>query len=111
MYGKLVNGTIQYAPMNLVTEDNIVIPNFYLDEELMLQYGYKPVFSEIPEYDAEKQYVVLQAYVETDIDITAQYVIIDKEVPPEPLEIRVARIEQQLAKQQKIFEKVANNRQ
>ena len=50
MYGKLIDGALEVAPKNYTTENNTIL-NFNLDEDLMREYGYKPVIeSEKPDY-------------------------------------------------------------
>lgn len=44
-YVKLQNNTIQYAPTNYITEQGATIFNFNKSEEIMREYGFKPLVS------------------------------------------------------------------
>ena len=75
MYGKLVDGKLMYAKEYFVCEDGSTIINFNNNEKLMMAYGFKPVVSEIPEYDVENEYVTINRYVEKEHIIVINYEI------------------------------------
>lgn len=50
MYGKLIDGVLEIAPQNYETDNNTIL-NFNTDEDLMREYGYKPVIEAVkPDY-------------------------------------------------------------
>lgn len=62
-YAKLIDGAIEFAPINYITEE-IALFNFGFNEELMLEYGYKPFV------EAEKpDYLYIISYEETEEEI------------------------------------------
>ena len=77
MYGRLINGGLEYAPINYKLVDNRIILNFNKSEDIMRQYGYKNVIDIVPSYDENTQYVQISGYDETDEAIIINYEIID----------------------------------
>ena len=48
MYAKLIDGALQYAPKNFLTESGQYISNFNNNEDLMIKYGFKEVIDVRP---------------------------------------------------------------
>lgn len=65
--------SIEDAPVNYTTTEGQTICNFNLSEELMLEYGYKPL--EVAEREAGKEYTVTYKELKTKI----------KEIPEEEI--------------------------
>ena len=78
IYGKLSNGILSYAPKDYITENQVVIENFNIKEDLLMEFGYKMVIDEKPNYDKESQFLTLKGYIETDKYIECQYDVNDK---------------------------------
>ena len=113
MHGRLINGGLEYAPINYKLDDGRIIMNFNKDEELMQKYGYKNVTHVIPDYDSTTQYIQISNYTETDEAIIINYEIIDlpgvEPIPTiEELIDRVETIENELLQQTTILEEEVN---
>lgn len=80
MYGKLINVSLIYAPVNYLTDEGSVIFNFNTNEELMKQYGFKPVTDTKPEYNAATDILVIDGYTEDENSITINYSVTPKPV-------------------------------
>lgn len=93
MYGKLVNGNLNYAPVDLIIDDGVIL-NFDTNEELLTQYGYKLVLREPPVYDKNTQYLLVSGYTETDTQIIVNYIIMNKtQDPEERLKAKIKELE------------------
>lgn len=108
MYGRLINGGLESAPINYKLSDGRIILNFNKNEDIMKQYGYKNVIDIVPSCDKNTQYVQISGYDETDEAIIINYEIIDLpgvgSIPTiEELIDRVETIENQLAEQTAIL--------
>ena len=77
LYGKLINGVLKYAPKDYITTDQVVIENFNKNEKLLLDYGYKTVIDEKPNYNKDTQYLTLKCYAESDAYIICEYDVND----------------------------------
>lgn len=113
MYGRLINGGLEYAPINYKLDDDRIIINFNKSEELMGQYGYKNVINIVPSCDENTQYVQISGYDETDEAIIINYEIIDlpgvESIPTiEELIDRVETIENQSLEQTTILSEEVN---
>lgn len=113
MYGRLINGELEYAPINYKLVDNRIILNFNKNEDIMKQYGYKNVIDIVPSYDKNTQYVQISGYDETDEAIIINYEIIDlpgvESIPTiEELIDRVETIENQSVEQTAILSEEVN---
>ena len=113
MYGRLINGGLEYAPINYKLDDNRVIINFNKNEDIMRQYGYKNVIDIVPGCDKNTQYVQISGYDETDEAIIINYEIIDlpgvESIPTiEELIDRVETIENQSLEQTTILSEEVN---
>ena len=113
MYGILINGGLEYAPINYKLVDNRIILNFNKNEDIMRQYGYKNVIDIVPSCDENTQYVQISGYDETDESIIINYEIIDlpdvKSIPTiEELIDRVETIENQSLEQTTILSEEVN---
>lgn len=73
MYGKLVEGKINYAPVNFMTPDGRLILNFNKNVSLMKEYGFKKITENIPSYNPDEYVLYVHEYVETDDGITIIY--------------------------------------
>ena len=79
VYGKLSNGILRYAPKDYITIDQVVIENFNENEGLLLEYGYKTVIDEKPNYNKDTQYLTLKCYTESGAYIICEYDVNDIE--------------------------------
>ena len=75
MYAKIINGVLEYAPNNYKLNDGRVIVGFNKSVALMTRYGYKEVVDEKPDYDPNKEYLVMSDYAEQEKAITIIYSI------------------------------------
>ena len=75
MYGILLDGQLIYAKEYFICEDGSIIVNFNSNEKLMRAYGFKVVIDEVPEYDLENEYVVINGYTEKENVIIINYEI------------------------------------
>ena len=70
MYGRInpENRAFEWAPVSFITPDGTTVMNFCFDEELMVQYGFKPVEEEpepgvgpnqfaVPRYEDKGEYI------------------------------------------------------
>ena len=62
MYGKIINGELVYAPMNYKTSEGILITNFNTNEDLMERYGFKKINGIKPEYDEERECLIVSSF-------------------------------------------------
>ena len=111
MHGRLINGELEYAPINYKLDDGRIIMNFNKDEELMQKYGYKNVTHVIPDYDSTTQYIQISNYTETDENITVNYEVVNLPTPiPTVAELsnRIVSIENELLQQTTILEEEVN---
>ena len=111
MHGRLINGGLEYAPINYKLDDGRIIMNFNKDEELMQKYGYKNVTHVIPDYDSTTQYIQISNYTETDENITVNYEVVSLPTPiPTVAELfnRIVSIENELLQQTTILEEEVN---
>ena len=113
MYGRLINGGLEYAPINYKLVDNRIILNFNKNEDIMRQYGYKNVIDIVASCDKNTQYVQISGYDETDEAIIINYEIIDlpcvEPIPTiEELIDRVETIENQSLEQTTILSEEVN---
>ena len=75
MYAKVKDGVLQYAPLNYLTDEGIMIFNFNKNVDAMVANGYKEVINVMPSYDADTQIVRNDGFTETENAITIKYVI------------------------------------
>lgn len=73
MYGKLIDNELECAPVNYIDGNNTIL-NFNTDEQLMKQYGYKPII-EIGKPETNRLYHI--EYEET-IDDIAEVIVYDE---------------------------------
>ena len=85
MYGKLENGTLIEAPINLELEDGTIIENFNKSIKLMTQYGFKPVIESKPVYNVRTQYCNLIDYSETGDTIRFNWEVVEIEFSKEEI--------------------------
>lgn len=75
MYGKLINGNIEYAPSNFKLNDGSIIVNFNKSIDLMVDHGFKNVIDNKPTYDISIEYITISNISETEKNIIINYVI------------------------------------
>lgn len=73
MYGKIINGKLIFAPINYKTSDGILITNFNTNEDLMKKYGFKKINGVEPEYDEERECLIISSFEELDTEIKVAY--------------------------------------
>ena len=79
LFAKLINGELEIAPHHYQDDDTYIM-NFDECEEMMIQFGYKPVIGDLPEYDFNTQDVLI-IYKEERKCIRRYCEIIDKAIP------------------------------
>ena len=98
MFGKLIDGQLQYAQKNYDSEDGLIV-NFNTNEDVMKKYGFKPVTNVQPDYDLELEYLSVSGYTEEEDFIVVNYEIKEKNIDIDELkEKRVKESKEQLAK-------------
>ena len=71
-YGKIIDGKFKFAPDTYLSNDgNIVLSNFNTNQELMHEFGYKPVVEIYPETTLDLE--MLKIYEEKDDKIVVTY--------------------------------------
>lgn len=80
MYGKLVNGEIEYAPKEYTDSNGEIISNFNRSISAMKKYGYKPIKDHKPRYDVDTQYCEFIGYIESKDYIKCEYRVEDIEL-------------------------------
>lgn len=112
MYGKLVEGKINYAPVNFMTPNGRLILNFNKNVGLMKEHGFKIVSEDIPSYDQNKCDLYVYEYIETDDGITIVYRAQDKKKYDDPeltaIKNRLHELEQQNENYQIMFSEEVN---
>ena len=96
MFGKLIDGELIYAPKNYTKEDGTVIINFNESELFMKMEGFKRVFENTPAFNAATQEIKIARYEETSDNIIIHYQVIDLPTEPNPLEARIATLEEEI---------------
>ena len=75
LFGKIVDGALQYAPPEIYDDNGIVTtlktPSDYYDN------GYKRVIRQIPNYNVHKQVLALDNIQENDSEIIINYKLVD----------------------------------
>ena len=72
LYGKIIDGKFKFAPDTYLSNDgNIVLSNFNTNQELMHEFGYKPVVEIYPETTLDLE--MLKIYEEKDDKIVVTY--------------------------------------
>lgn len=80
MYGKIVDGKLQYAPKNYVDSNGVMTLNFNSNIEKMTEEGYKEVINSVPKYDELTHKVVKDMVTEINGKINVVYKIVEKEL-------------------------------
>lgn len=73
MYGKIINNQLVYAPLNYKTNNGQLITNFNTNEDLMVKYGFKKINGIKPEYDENKECVIVKSFEELTDEIKVDY--------------------------------------
>lgn len=73
MYGKIINGELVFAPVNYKTSDGVLITNFNTNEDLMIKYGFKKINGIKPEYDENKECIIVKSFEELTDEIKVNY--------------------------------------
>ena len=72
LYGKIIDGKFKFAPDTYISNDgNIVLSNFNTNQELMHEFGYKPVVEIYPETTLDLE--MLKIYEEKEDKIVVTY--------------------------------------
>ena len=107
MYGKLVDGKINYAPSNFMTPNGSLILNFNKNVGLMKEYGFKLIAEDKPSYDPNNYDLYVHEYIETDDSITIVYKTQEKMKYDDPeltsIKNRLHELERQNEEYQNIF--------
>lgn len=80
MYGKIVDGKLQYAPKNYVDSNGVMTLNFDSNIEKMTEEGYKEVINSVPKYDELTHKVIKDMVTEINGKINVVYKIVEKEL-------------------------------
>lgn len=80
MYGKLKDGALFEAPINLELVDGTVISNFNKSIQKMLEHGFKPVIDIKPAYDVDTQYCNFVRFVDNGRYICYEWRVEDIEL-------------------------------
>lgn len=78
MYGRIVNGVLEYAPQNKVLENGGIIFNYSSNAESLKEDGYKLVVDNKLDYDEETQYIEFAGYTENENEIIVNYKRLEK---------------------------------
>lgn len=112
MYAKLVEGKINYAPVNFMAPNGRLILNFNKNVSLMTEFGFKLVLEDIPSYNHNECVLYVYEYVETDDSITIVYKTRDKIIYDDPeltiIKNRLYNLEQQNVNYRIIFSEEVN---
>lgn len=73
MYGKIVNGKLIFAPVNYETSNGALITNFNTNEDLMKRCGFKKINGVEPEYDEERECLIVSSFEESENEIKVAY--------------------------------------
>lgn len=79
MYGKLKDGALFEAPLNLELDDGTVIENFNRSIQKMLEHGFKPVIDIKPAYDVDTQYCNFVRFIDNGRYIRYEWQVEDIE--------------------------------
>lgn len=93
MYGKLINGEIQYAPKDYILGNGKILFNFDSDVALLKKYKYKLIEDEKPDYNKNTQFLVIDSCVENDNTIIINYAIKDNDIPKTSEELLQLKID------------------
>jgi hypothetical protein len=96
MYGKIIDGVLEYAPKNFSLPNGQMIINFNRNENIMKKYGYKELVNQIPAYEPDTQDVYISKYVENDNNIIIVYEVCDIPVKESPTDIKIAELENRI---------------
>lgn len=73
MYGKIINEELIYAPVNYTTTDNELICNFNTNEDLMKQHGFKKINGIQPNYDEDRECIIVKSFEENVDEIKVEW--------------------------------------
>ena len=81
-YGRInpETGAFEIAPVNFTAPDGTTIMNFYLDENLIVQYGFKPVITP-PEPETGSEEIAVPRYNDMGDQIVVHWEIISTAEP------------------------------
>ena len=105
MYGKIIDGVLEYAPEIFNLPNGQIIINFNKNENIMKKYGYKEVVNQIPSYNPTTQNVYISEYVDNYNEIIIVYGVCDIPVEESPTDIKISELEDGIAMLEK-FEDV-----
>lgn len=96
MYGKIIDGVLEYAPEIFSLPNGQIIINFNKNKNIMKKYGYKEVVNQIPAYDPATQNVYISEYVEDYNEIIIVYGVCDIPAEESPTDIKIAELEDRI---------------
>ena len=105
MYGKIIDGVLEYAPEIFSLPNGQIIINFNKNKNIMKKYGYKEVVNQIPAYNPSTQNVYISEYVDNYNEIIIVYEVCDIPVEESPTDIKISELEDRIAMLEK-FEDV-----
>lgn len=76
LYGKLINGILEYAPECYEFKEGYKLNNFNTNIQMMKYYGFKPIVENKPSYDKNSENLKVISYDETPEEIIVNYEII-----------------------------------
>ena len=79
------NGAFEIAPVNFEAPDGTTIMNFYLDENMMTEYGFKPVLTP-PEPETGSEEFAVPRYTDEGDQIRVHWEIISTAEPTDEIE-------------------------
>lgn len=97
MYGKLIDGVLEYAPEIFRLPNGQMILNFNKNKNIMKKYGYKEVVNQIPAYDPATQSVYISEYVDDYNEIIIVYGVRDIPVEESPTDTKIEELEGRIA--------------
>jgi hypothetical protein len=108
MYGKIIDGVLEYAPEIFSLPNGQIIINFNKNKNIMKKYGYKEVVNQIPAYDPATQSVYISEYVDDYNEIIIVYGVRDIPAEESPTDTKISELEGRIAILEK-FEDVYKN--
>lgn len=73
MYGKIIDGKLEYAKDKYTTETGLIYYNFLSQPHLLFKNGFKFIIDQKPYYDSLKETLEVESYTEDDFNITINY--------------------------------------
>jgi hypothetical protein len=101
MFGRLINGKLQFATRHFKTDDGKLILNFNKSINKMKSFGFKEVIDIRPAFDKDTQLVNMVGYNETEDAIEILYEVVDKPIEeevvvPTPEEVQISELKERI---------------